>query len=171
VAESALTRVELRTYLICPNCGKNVSTIDHLLDQPKFQSRWVCKHCGVSVSFRMEYGKVVETSVATGEHWVKGVAVLKLDPQDHPIYFAIDHLDYRPSRPEDDTERDESRRFLFESHSCPTNWLKPILVVDGDDTDPHGLLKYVLWREMDVSDRSSAQDDRVAELVKEAQRG
>lgn len=167
--------VETKTHPICPECGSQtgIGTIDHLRNEQDFVTRWVCDDCGRSIKIHVVDGTLRSAEVSPAEHWVKGVAVLKLEPQDHPIYFAIEHSDYRPmsAQHESEADRDESRRFLFESHSCPTNWLRPILVVDGADSDPHGLLKYVLWREMDLSDRSSAQDDRVIQIVEEASRG
>lgn len=166
--------VEMRTHPICPSCGSKtgVGTIDHLRMAPDFKTSWSCKDCGKCIHLRLQHGVLTECAVNPMEHWVKGVAVLKLEPQDHPIYFAVEHRDYRPKsgEHEDELDRHASRQFLFEEHSCPTNWFKPILVMDGKDSDPHGLLKFVGWREMDIAPYPT-QDERVQKLVEEFQRG
>lgn len=166
---------EVRTHPVCPACGSKtgVGAIDHLRSERDFKTSWSCKDCRKSIHLRIEMGTLTECSVNPSEYWVKGIALLKLDPQDHPIYFVVAHDDYRPKSGDGETEeeRDSSRRFLFEEHSCPTNWLRPILVMDRDDSDPHGLLTYVAWKPMDVSDRSSAQDDRLIDFVKECRDG
>ena len=42
-------------------------------------------------------------------------------------------------RPDEDT-----RRYFYEEHTCPTNWLRDVEEVSiGDNTDPHGLWKFV----------------------------
>lgn len=64
--------------------------------------------------------------------------LLVLPPQDKPVYFIVereDHPDYN--------QTDDSRKFLYESHSCPTNWLKPVHMTHDGDHDPHGLILYI----------------------------
>lgn len=63
--------------------------------------------------------------------------LLVLPPQDKPVYFVI----AKEAHPEYDG--DDQLKFLYESHSCPTNWLEPIHIVHDGDNDPHGLLRYV----------------------------
>jgi hypothetical protein len=69
---------------------------------------------------------------------MKTYDLLVLPPQTKPIYFIVER--------EDDpnyNQTDRERKFLYESHSCPTNWLQPIYMVHDGDNDPHGLILYV----------------------------
>lgn len=72
---------------------------------------------------------------------MKTYDLLVLPPQDKPVYFIVER---------DDDPRylqtDSDRKFLYESHSCPTNWLKPVYMVHDEDADPHGLIRYVANR-------------------------
>lgn len=64
--------------------------------------------------------------------------LLVLPPQKEPVYFIIESDDY---------DKDAAGwKFLYESHSCPTNWLNPIHVVHDGDSDPHGLIRYIASR-------------------------
>lgn len=67
--------------------------------------------------------------------------LLVLPPQDKPVYFIVERDD-----DPDYNEDDASRKFLYESHSCPTNWLQPIHIVYDGCSDPHGLIRYVANR-------------------------
>ncbi len=64
--------------------------------------------------------------------------LLVLPPQEKPVYFIVE----RDDDPEYN-QTDDARKFLYESHSCPTNWLQPIYMVHDGDSDPHGLIRYV----------------------------
>ena len=64
--------------------------------------------------------------------------LLVLPPQDKPVYFIVE----RDDNPEYN-QTDDERKFLYESHSCPTNWLRPVYMAHDGDSDPHGLIRYV----------------------------
>lgn len=69
---------------------------------------------------------------------MKRYDLLVLPPQDKPVYFIVER--------EDDPkyhQTDADRKFSYESHSCPTNWLEPIYMVHDGCSDPHGLIRYV----------------------------
>jgi hypothetical protein len=69
---------------------------------------------------------------------MKTYDLLVLPPQTKPVYFIVER--------EDDpqyNQTDESRKFLYESHSCPTNWLQLVHMAHDGDNDPHGLILYV----------------------------
>ena len=79
--------------------------------------------------------------------------LLVLPPQDKPVYFIVE-------RDDDDkyNQTDAGRKFLYESHSCPTNWLKPIYMVHDGDSDPHGLIRYVAnMKESELPPNSSVE--------------
>ena len=101
---------------------------------------------------------------------MKTYDLLVLPPQDTPVYFIVERED-DPQFPETDAQR----TLLYESHSCPTNWLKPVYMVHDGDSDPHGLIRYVANRhestlppDEDVSpnDRTAAFDAWIARYAK-----
>lgn len=80
--------------------------------------------------------------------------LLVLPPQDKPVYFIVESPDY--------DQTDSQRKFLYESHSCPTNWLNPIHISHDGDNDPHGLIRYVGTRKESElpADKPSHPNDR-----------
>ena len=63
--------------------------------------------------------------------------LMVLPPQDKPVYFIV-QTDDNPKY-----NSDEHLKFMYESHSCPVNWLEPVYMVHDGDSDPHGLIRYV----------------------------
>ena len=67
-------------------------------------------------------------------------ALLKLEGAAKPLFFVMEER--YGSRDEDEYE--SHRKYFYEEHSCPTNWLRNCLaVIEEGDTDPHGFLTYV----------------------------
>jgi hypothetical protein len=70
----------------------------------------------------------------------KTLDLLILEPHEKPIYFVMAGKRYR-EKPDDE---DDGKRYFYEEHSCPTNWIGDTVMISVDgDTDPHGLLKFV----------------------------
>ena len=92
------------------------------------------------------------------EKFTRSLALLKFDGKDGPVYFVMDHDRYHPpGGPESDEANQESQRYYFEEHSCPTNWLKEcVAVIKDGDCDPHGFLEFV--RAVDVPSSFEAED-------------
>ena len=63
-----------------------------------------------------------------------------------------------------ETEEQESERYFFEEHSCPTNWLRDcVTVIEDGDPDPHGFMEFV--RSVPIAlDFDEDNDDAVREL-------
>lgn len=74
---------------------------------------------------------------------MKRYDLLVLPPQTKPVYFIVEREDY------DHDSTEEQTKFLYESHSCPVNWLEPIYVHHDGDSDPHGLIRYVASKKAD----------------------
>ncbi len=67
----------------------------------------------------------------------KAYDLLVLPPQDKPVYFIVE----RKHDPRYATH--DHWKFVYESHSCPTNWLDPVHMVHDGNSDPHGLIRYI----------------------------
>lgn len=137
------TVTRTKTYAVCPACEKDAGAIDHLLGQT-LSTRWYCPSCGQSYSLTFSADGAVEIALAVGRK-VTTVDVLVLNPQEKPVYFVVEGMRFE-GEGHDDSDN-EHKRFFYEEHSCPTNWLKPtMLYFDGDD-DPHGLIKFLATRD------------------------
>jgi hypothetical protein len=60
-------------------------------------------------------------------------------------------------------------KFLYEEHTCPTNWMGVEVLIDGEDTDPHGLFEHVQTVEMpdEEIDLDNITVEEIAELFSE----
>lgn len=129
-----------KTHIVCPHCEHVDSSIDHLIAARRECSwgRWYCDECGGGYEGTVSAeGAVTVQKAKCGESFTRGLDLLCIPPQQHPVYFVV-----LASHP---TGRDANgTRYYYEEHSCPTNWLRKILLVcvEGDQ-DPHGLIKYI----------------------------
>jgi len=100
--------------------------------------------------------------------------LLELSPQTEPVYFVVRTEDYwlneHPSgerRSEVDAE--DARRYSFDEHSCPANWLPRVVRIASDigdagdrigmNLDPHGLLRFVRSAWAPPMDRGMDDED------------
>jgi hypothetical protein len=134
-----------KTYAVCPTCQQDAGSVDHLLGQ-KFTTWWYCDACGhrYCLEFKVD-GEVVITR-APGRK-ITTLDVLKLPPQPKPVFFVVQGMRFEDGP--DGGERDiaASKTFFYESHSCPTNWLEPVMMYYDGDSDPHGVIEFVRSRD------------------------
>lgn len=157
--------IKMRAHIVCPNCGNGDNfSCDHvLLGESRQFGPWCCKQCGHAIRGQRAADGSIDIERVAGERLHKTVDLLVLKPQDKPVYFIVEGMrfEYAPSHPDHDPDRDEndSKQYLYEEHSCPTNWLKPEMVYHDGDSDPHGLIEFVATR-----------DDRTFRLMKRTAR-
>lgn len=87
--------------------------------------------------------------------------VLRLDPQDKPIFFIVEAFD---------PDQQEASRYYYEEGSCPTNYISRVdtIIIDGD-TDPHGLFEFMRsTEELEFKDRSHDPEAEWVKVVPEA---
>ncbi len=145
VTAGGTTRTRTTTYAVCPHCGEDAGTIDHLLGQT-FQTAWYCDHCGYRYALAFSDGGVIVSK--TKGRKIVTADLLVLRPQDKPIYFVVKGMRFEgeafsvggDSNPDEEREH---KQFFYESHSCPINWLKPDVVYFDGDADPHGVIEFV----------------------------
>ena len=135
------TVTEEKIYTICPACEEKDKSCGHIQPGGSF-GPWYCDSCGEGYrgkrldedgSFVLErtFEKKHDILVALGNPegkillFVKGMA---FGPSGDPL--VIDH---------------ERKRYFYEQHTCPTNFLRVETVVDMEtmDDDPHGLFRYL----------------------------
>ena len=131
--------IRTRRFLLCPACDQGESFYEHL--EAGAKTRWHCDHCGVFYDVEIDSEGTALVGL-TDERTVPTLDLLVLPPQRCPVYFVINGRRTIPH----DTDVQARHRNLYESHSCPTNWLQPELVycaTDDDPADPHGLIRFV----------------------------
>jgi hypothetical protein len=70
----------------------------------------------------------------------KCLCLIEFPGKDAPLFFVVESINKFPATIE---ELIESRRFCYEQHTCPENWLRVALVCHKGDGDPHGAFKLV----------------------------
>lgn len=135
---SIVTRT--KTYAVCPHCQADAGCIDHLLGSG-CRTRWYCDTCGGEFNLILHsQGATADISTSAGRR-IATMDVLILRPQDKPIYFVVKGMRFEPR--DSPVTEDTGKKFFYESHSCPTNWLQPVLMYHDGSDDPHGLIEYV----------------------------
>lgn len=138
----------MEPHIVCPNCGNaDGFACGHILsgEERREFGPWFCDGCGYSIRGRKTAdGIEIEP---TSERKIRTVDVLMLPPQETPVYFVVEGARYEGQRHGGDTPEAEHKRFYYEEHSCPTNWLEPVMVYHDGDSDPHGLIEFVATRD------------------------
>lgn len=71
------------------------------------------------------------------------LVLLKVEPTSHPLYFVIRQRRL-PQPSGSPFTPQESDKYFFEEHTCPTNWTGDIeCVIAKGDPDPHGFATFV----------------------------
>lgn len=83
------------------------------------------------------------TVAVTGKREIKVRALLRLKPSAGPILIEVDGIDFLDlGQKVEDVDLTESKRYWFEEHTCPTNFVSDVVHLwSGDDADPHGLFE------------------------------
>jgi predicted RNA-binding Zn-ribbon protein involved in translation (DUF1610 family) len=137
------SETKTETSIICPNCGEDSGIkvdVYKKLGLPYTFLSGTCESCG------REYSKVTINSLSDVEVELKDTfsvdqyVLLKMEPQKNPVYIVIKAKDFGRGG---DAKDDDSKRYYYEEHSCPINYLGVVLIAEGGDTDPHGIFEYV----------------------------
>lgn len=157
------TRKDTRTLLCCPDCGEDMSTVDHLFDADSTQVRrfgpWYCDNCLVSVSGKILGEEVVEVTTGT-----KASQLTQVIRAGHFV-LARETLDY--GRAANAEERLSDMRYYVEEHTCPENLLGGrswVLDASTGEFDPHGIFELV-----GILEGGLPEEDEEAEILREQQ--
>jgi len=138
--EKAKLKPVTKHYITCPFCNtdgtEGPGSADHLIQNNTSFGPWYCKSCGKAIYGKTENGDVfVEKSDKTLE---ESLVLLRLDPQQQSIFLIV------KGRIFDGKLDEDSDQYLYEQHTCPTNFLGDVeVVIIGEDNDSHGLFEYV----------------------------
>jgi len=88
----------------------------------------------------MELMATPEVKVDSDRHpgMFKTLDLLKIKSLDGPIFFIVEGCAMFKGKPED-----LDCMFLYEEHTCPTNFIRIEAIFTPDSDDPHGVFKWV----------------------------
>ena len=144
-----------KDFCICPWCDADTDAlVSHLYGEcPRSFGPWTCSECMAPFSGRVNAPGDVDVwkVVNPRGHFSPGLTVLRFDGKDCPTFFVMKADRYRDDPAQTNDEYQKSQQYFFESHSCPTNWLRNcIAVIKDGDTDPHGFLSFVRAIDIDL---------------------
>ena len=134
-----IVEVETELSVRCCVCREHKFRIDHLpFDCPVF---WTCKFCCSQVAINRLKDKV--EMQPTGKR-MSPITVTLRTKTDPPIEFKLHTWKYECSQDESPEEFIEHQIYLYETHTCPTNWTSSIVkIIFKEDEDPHGFAEFV----------------------------
>lgn len=159
-------------FIVCPWCDSETgSRVDHLYGEklPRSFGPWRCNECAMNFSGTVNApGDVDLVKNDSKPHSPRAMSLLKFDGKNGPTFFVIEGTRYKDKIDYTDEDFQSHMKFLYEEHSCPTNWITEcVAVIQNDDTDPHGFLEHV--RSVEVSmDFDSDENEGWAALFPEA---
>ncbi|HEV2674099.1 MAG TPA: hypothetical protein VGV37_06115 [Aliidongia sp.] len=151
-----MTRATMKTvprlYFACPSCGYDEAhEVTHFLANQRdtCAGPWQCEECGTVVNFlwSSENQTVEITSIVARPKPVNGYMLLRLAQKtESPVWFIVEHQIYtRDGPPESMEEWIEHQRYWVNEHTCPTNIIRVAAIIEGADTDPHGVVEFVAF--------------------------
>lgn len=125
--------VKITRHATCPWCqAASESPVDHLIEQ-ETQTVWYCDNCGESYGLMFHLGKMWTAKVPNRR--CDDIAILL---RHDDIGLIVKGMEFSDSP--------GGHAYFYDEGTCPTNYLKDVIrIIDlkTDDTDPHGIFKFV----------------------------
>lgn len=139
------TRPVLLTYLCCAACGGDVGTIDHLAEYKELNTTWACKACGVNNDISVRNGNVVAQTIADEpEYTFKTLSLLQVRGMEPPVRFLVEGIySTHDTSGRLTLEELNNKRYYYNEHTCPINWLGVEKVELQGDLDPHDAFQFL----------------------------
>lgn len=143
----------VKTVLVCPGCDFPTEySTDHLWDEERRVGQswgpWYCDNCGVGFTGTVLNGNGLnDIEIYTKSRQIPIYVLLKHEPGEaccSPIYIVLDTT-LTISEGETFEQAAEGLDYLYEEHTCPTNWMRGDVVKIRymGDSDPHGVFEFV----------------------------
>ena len=150
------------TQVICPACGAHDSTVDHLVEiarkrrKPYKAGPWYCDSCSQGYDLEV-LPDGTGTIELTNQRMERTLVFLRY----HNVGLVVRGRKIRKDGEVVDMQGDqENDAYLYNEHTCPTNYLPEVLaIVDLDgkfNDDPHGIFEHVhtcaIPKDLDIED-------------------
>lgn len=142
-------------FFACPNGCKCRFEVERLIERSGSAGPWYCDECGQAWRVVSDGEQVSVEKAAGGVVMGDGIArkcfvTLEIPPQSESIFFKVRATRYEQTIT---PKIEEQNRYFYEEHTCPTNWLGDVEEIKiGDDTDPHGLARFVAVYDADAGE-------------------
>ena len=129
-----------RRFVRCPHGCAHEFRVEHLFErQTNTAGPWFCDECGRGWDWEVTPEGLEITESKTRLYFHK--VLLELPPQKESVFFTLASSGQREPG---DPDRLDGLRYLYDEHTCITNWLREVEEVKiGTNTDPHGLFRFV----------------------------
>lgn len=155
--------VVLERKFVCPCCNDYKFLYSHLI-QPACISElrpsytWNCDNCVSDITFSVdpvEFSVTIMDTVTPPKGQAKMLVLLELNTGDvclkKPVYIVVEHSNYNTrgkGYASDLVKIAVWLKYYYEVHTCPTNYLDVVDVIEGLNDDPHGIFQFreVIWK-------------------------
>lgn len=146
-----MTEIYTKRFLRCPNGCDCEWSVEHLFGHHESAGPWACDECGEAWRLAIKGEAIEMTRAPKHDYGPRVVVVLEIPPQTEPIRFKL-----TKRRAAEFT--DENERFLYEEHTCPTNWLGDVdEMYIGEDPDPHHIIRFVEARALTAEEEAKLE--------------
>jgi hypothetical protein len=124
-------------YLIeCPYCKDYKHDVSHMIDQNTGFGPWYCKSCKRAIIFKVKNGEFfIEETDKTSD---KALVALELPPLENSLFLIVNGIYL------DGDLNQEHKRYFYEEHTCPTNFLNDAReIIYNMQPDVHGLFRFL----------------------------
>jgi hypothetical protein len=134
----------------CPDCGATDQfCVDHLFGKgPRSFGPWACGKCGIKIAGQVAVDNTVSIELLDKPRDRPGLLLVQIaydgyeQPGKEPIYLVFESTIYEFKQTETG-EIEEDSGYYVNEHTCPTNILRNLAIIEGTDADPHGVLRFV----------------------------
>jgi ribosomal protein S27AE len=141
MTETIPVTLTVKKFFDCPACGQGEFRYDHL-EPGRSWGSWACDECGVWIDGTISAAGLPQVKYSEKLPNIPTLVLLRLRKplKDGAFVHAVIEAKCHDGKEDLIGSGDE---FLYNEHTCPTNWLGIAIIIDGEDTDPHGVFEWV----------------------------
>lgn len=138
-----------KRFVKCLNCGTHEFSIEHLFEPPlvapdgttRKAGPWYCDDCGAGWYLECSQTNLVAMTPSR-DRVIRRRVRLEIPPQTETIVIFTEGSRWENAMTGESVGGNDE--YFYEEHTCPSNYFRGTIAVHlGEDSDPHGLAKYV----------------------------
>lgn len=134
----AVAKIRTQLFIECPYCGEGESRIDHLKTGADFGA-WYCDECGGSYR-GVRTGDGAEIELLEGK--IRRVLIELSYAEDPSLKIVIKGIEFEDVKGVS-ADYPQAHEYYYNEGTCPINYLGVDQIKFKDDTDPHGIFKFI----------------------------